>query len=56
MNPERPTRFLPSKPTLDWLKVALEVLLLLLAVPWLLRELARNPGKVTRAAARKHLG
>ncbi len=48
-------RGLPSKHTLDYLKVALELLLLLLAVPWLIRELARDPKALSRKAASKHL-
>lgn len=46
---------LPSKGTLEYLKVALELLLLLLAVPWLMRELVKHPGKVSRQAAARHL-
>lgn len=46
---------IPSKDTLDHVKVAIEVLLLLLAVPWILRELAHNPGRASRRAAAKHL-
>lgn len=48
-------RLVPSKQRLDHIKVALEVLLLLLAVPWILRELARNPQRASRRAAAKHL-
>lgn len=47
---------LPSKASLDYIKVAIEVLLLLLAIPWLLKELTRHPGRVSRGAAKKHLG
>lgn len=50
-----PASRLPSKNSLEYLKLALELLLLLLAVPWLLRELTRHPGKVSRQAASKHL-
>lgn len=46
---------LPSKQSLDYLKVGLEVLLLLLAVPWLLREFTRNPTALSRKAAEHHL-
>jgi hypothetical protein len=46
---------LPAKTTLDYTKVAIEVLLLLLAVPWILRELVKNPGRVSQRAATKHL-
>jgi hypothetical protein len=46
---------LPAKDTLEYIKLALELLLLLLAVPYLLRELARHPGNVSRRAASKHL-
>lgn len=57
MQPDQPTtrRLIPSKGTLEYLKVALELLLLLLAVPWLLRELVKHPGQISRKAARKHL-
>lgn len=57
--PQQPAGLLariPSKESLDHVKVAVEVLLLLLAVPWILRELARNPARASRRAAAKHLG
>jgi hypothetical protein len=50
-----PQRFLPSKPQLDYAKVALELLLLVIAIPWILRELARDPAGLSRKAASKHL-
>lgn len=46
---------IPSKGALDHLKVGLEVLLLLLAIPYVLREFSRNPGRLSRRAASKHL-
>jgi len=46
---------MPRKETLDYLKVGLELLILLLAVPWLVRELFRNPKGLSRRAASKHL-
>lgn len=48
-------RFLPSKPQLEYAKLALELLLLIIAIPWILRELARDPAGVSRKAASKHL-
>lgn len=47
---------MPGKEKLEYLKLALELLLLLLAVPYLLRELSRRPGNVSRRAAKKALG
>jgi len=52
---QQPRFGIPSKQTLDYAKVALELLLLLLAVPWLVRELIRNPGELSHKAATKHL-
>lgn len=53
---EHPSRRrLPAKATLEYLKLALELLLLLLALPWLLRELVRHPAALSRKAAGKHL-
>lgn len=46
---------LPSKHTLEYLKIALELLLLLLAVPYLLKQLIGDPAKLSRQAASKHL-
>lgn len=48
-------RILPSRQALEYLKLALELLLLLLAVPYLIRELSRHPGQVSKRAAAKHL-
>jgi len=45
----------PAKSTLDYHKVLLELLFLVLALPWLLRQLAKHPGQVSRAAAQHHL-
>lgn len=60
MHPDQNTqaggrRLLPSKPQLEYAKVALELLLLLIAVPWVIRELFRNPSDLSRKAATKHL-
>lgn len=46
---------LPSKDNVEYCKLILELLLLLLAVPWILRELVRNPRAASRKAAAKHL-
>ena len=46
---------LPAKGTLDYVKVAIELLFLLLAIPWVLRELVRNPRGASRKAANTHL-
>jgi hypothetical protein len=51
----KPHPRLPSHQSLSYVKVGLELLLLLLAVPWILRELTRHPGQVSRKAASKHL-
>jgi hypothetical protein len=45
----------PSKQQLDYLKTALELLLLLIAIPWVLRELARDPAGLSKKAAAHHL-
>lgn len=50
-----PSSRLPSKQTLEYLKIAIELLLLLLAIPWLLRELVRHPAQLSRKAASRHL-
>lgn len=47
---------MPQKETLEYLKLGLELLLLFLAVPYLVRELLTHPGRVSKAAAKKHLG
>jgi hypothetical protein len=46
---------LPAKGTLEYCKLTIELLLLLLAVPWIVRELVRSPGRASRRAAAKHL-
>jgi hypothetical protein len=51
---DTPSR-LPSKDRVEYCKLVLELLMLLLAVPWILRELARNPRAASRRAAAKHL-
>lgn len=45
----------PAKATLDYHKTLIEVLLLVLAIPWLLKQLAKHPGQVSEQAARHHL-
>jgi len=45
----------PAKSTLDYHKTLIELALLLLAVPWILRELFKHPGQVSRKAAGRHL-
>lgn len=45
----------PAKSTLDYHKTLLELLLLVLALPWLLKQLAKHPGQVSREAAQHHL-
>lgn len=45
----------PAKSTLDYHKTLIELLLLILAIPWILKQLARNPGKVSHQAASHHL-
>lgn len=51
----RPHPKLPSQDSLSYIKLGVELLLLLLAVPWILRELTHNPGRLSRKAAGKHL-
>lgn len=53
--PAVPRAGLPAKHTLDYLKVGIEVLLLLLAIPWLLKQLLAHPGDVSHQAAAHHL-
>lgn len=56
MYPQQPQQSRrPSKETLEYLKLGLELLLLLLAVPYLVRELLTHPGRVSKQAAAKHL-
>ncbi len=45
----------PDKSTLDYHKVLIELLLLVLAVPWILRQLVKNPAKASHEAAASHL-
>lgn len=45
----------PAKSDLDYVKTTIELLLLLLAVPWLVRRIVRNPKSTARAAADHHL-
>lgn len=53
--PSQSATRLPKKEHLDYIKVVVEVLLLLLAVPWIFRELVRNPRQASQRAAAKHL-
>lgn len=48
-------RWAPSKHQLEYAKTALELLLLVIAIPWILRELLRDPAGVSRKAATHHL-
>jgi hypothetical protein len=41
---------LPKKPTLEYLKLTLEVLLLLLAVPLIIWHIHHNPGQAAEKA------
>ena len=45
----------PSLDQLKWVKTALEVFILLLAVPWLLHELIKHPGDLTKKIAGHHM-
>lgn len=45
----------PAKGQLDYTKTLIEVVLLLLAVPWLVKQLVRHPGGLSKAAAEHHL-
>jgi hypothetical protein len=47
---------LPAKDDLDYLKTLIELGILLLAVPWLLKQLARNPRQTSRRVAKKQIG
>lgn len=51
----RPHPRAPSQQALSYAKTALELLLVLLGIPWIIRELTRHPGRVSRKAAAKHL-
>jgi len=51
-----PPGWAPSAATLDYLQKAITVALLLLALPYLLGRLARNPGGLARDLGRKHTG
>ena len=46
---------MPSRGQLEYAKIALELLLLVIAIPWILRELRRDPAGLSRRAATKHL-
>ncbi|MFL5910762.1 MAG: hypothetical protein ACJ768_09380 [Gaiellaceae bacterium] len=45
----------PEKADLDYAKTALELALLLLALPYILSRLARSPGNVVKRAGHKQL-
>ncbi len=45
----------PAKTTLDYHKTLIELLLLVLAIPWLVKQLVKHPGQVSREAANHHL-
>lgn len=45
----------PTKSTLDYHKTLIELLLLVLAIPWILKQLVKHPGDVSRRAAGHHL-
>jgi len=47
---------LPSQARLEYLKTALELLLLVLAMPYLLYRLATNPSSLFRGVGRWHEG
>lgn len=53
--PQEATSRLPSKDKVEYCKLVIELALLLLAIPWIIRELARNPRAASRRAAAKHL-
>jgi hypothetical protein len=46
----------PTHGTVKYSKDLLELLLLLLAVPWLVKRIVHNPRRASRAAANHHLG
>jgi hypothetical protein len=45
----------PAKHDLDYVKTLIELALLLLAVPWILKRLASNPGGTARKAGESKL-
>jgi hypothetical protein len=47
---------MPEKASLDYIKVLIEVAVLLLALPYLLRQLASHPKRVARGSAKKTAG
>lgn len=54
--PSRRGSRLPDYEQLRTVKTALEVFVLALAVPWLIHELFRDPGSLTRKIAGHHMG
>lgn len=45
----------PQKSSLEYLKLAIEVLFLVLALPWLLGNVLRRPAQVSKGAAHQHI-
>jgi hypothetical protein len=45
----------PHKDSLDYAKVAIELALLLIALPWLLKKLFTRPGELASKAGRHHV-
>lgn len=45
----------PAKTTLDYHKTLIELVLLVIAIPWLLKQLVKHPGQVSESAAKHHL-
>lgn len=54
--PRFPKAGMPAKHDLDYVKVVIEVALLLLAIPYLVRRLAKRPKTTMRRATDHHLG
>lgn len=51
-----PAGGMPAKSDLDYLKTMIELALLIIAVPWILHRLARNPRATVRKAGEGKLG
>lgn len=49
-------RALPKKATLDYTIAAITAFVLVLSLPWLLRNTVKRPGAVIAAAGRKQVG
>lgn len=52
----RPSPYLPTKQHLTYTKDFVTVLLLLVALPWILRELIRAPGSLAKSVSTKVAG